>query len=158
QPESRYAFLLMPKRSNDFQRLIARIYEQLTDNGRVRESVMLKEKHSRRTREVDVFVESTVAGSAIRIAVECRDHSRKSDMTWIDQLIGKYSDLPVNHVIAVSRKAFSKNAAARAKANNIEVRTLNQAMETDWPTELARIGVGSVNLAVSAKSLCIESE
>jgi hypothetical protein len=36
------------------------------------------------------------------MAVECRDYTRQQNIQWVDQLIGKYKDLKVNKIIAVS--------------------------------------------------------
>ena len=72
----------------------------------------------------------------MRIAIECRDHRRGSDLKWIDELIGKYNSLPVDRIVAVSRQGFSKSALAKADAHRIETRTLKAAMDADWPEEL----------------------
>ncbi|MCP3943531.1 MAG: hypothetical protein GY710_18925 [Desulfobacteraceae bacterium] len=75
----------MPKRSNDFQKLVLRIYSALSGaNSSVEESVLLSEKNSSAKREVDVLVTSTVAGHNVRVAVEARDYSAKQDITWVD--------------------------------------------------------------------------
>jgi hypothetical protein len=129
----------MPKRSNDFQRLIKRIYEQLMPMGAtVTESAMLNETTSDLRREVDVLIELPLPGvdTPTRIAIECRDHVRQSDVSWIDALQGKYRDLPVHRVIAVSRQTFTPGAARKAHRCRIETRTLKDALATDWPEEL----------------------
>jgi hypothetical protein len=137
----------MPKRSNDFQRLIRRIYEQLFSTAaKVIESAMLTDLNSGEKREIDILVEVPTPGTdtPTRIAIECRDHERASDVTWIDSLVGKYRDLPVNRVIAVSRKAFTKSAARKAQRNNIETRTLAEALATDWPEDLFSVDFSNV--------------
>ncbi len=122
----------MPKRSNEFQSLIALIEETIAPEGvAVTESkeVISTEGTSR---EVDVAIEGTVAGHDILIGVECRDHRRKADITWIDQLVGKYQGLPVNKIIAVSKSGFSKNAAEAAKRNNIDTLDISEARNLRW--------------------------
>jgi hypothetical protein len=138
----------MPRRSNEFQKLIHLIYQQLAPTASVNESVFLNERLTGTPREVDVLVEGVFAGSPIRLAIECRDHSRPSDIEWIDTLIGKYRDLPVDRVIAVSDSGFSATARDKALANDIEPRTVVDAMDTDWPAELKRLGIGLVTLQV----------
>src|SRR5574337_1919054 len=83
--------LRMPARTNEFQQLVRRIYEQLVPAGAtVTESAFLTERDSSSSREVDILVEFRLADTVIRLAVERRDRYRASDIEWIDQLIGKY--------------------------------------------------------------------
>lgn len=139
----------MPKRSNDFQRLMLRIYEQLAPSGAtVRESAILTEA-SGTQREVDILIEHVVADTRIAVAVECRDRARVSDIEWVDQLIGKYRDLDVHKVIAVASFGFSPAATAKAAAARIDCRSLEDALDSDWPAELDRIGVGLVTLVLT---------
>lgn len=129
----------MPKRSNDFQRLVKRIYEQLDSfSAKITESALLAEIGTNDLREVDVLIEYTMPGMSrpTRVAIECRDHGRASDKIWIDGLIGKYGTLPVDRVIAVSRKPFTAGAKGKAERAKIEVRTLAAALDTDWPHDL----------------------
>jgi hypothetical protein len=130
----------MPRRSNDFQRLIRHIFQQMAPAGaRVTESALLPERTSSVTREIDVLIQHEVAGVEVAIAVECRDHARGTDVQWIDALIGKYGDLAIDRIVAVARKRFSKAAAAKAAAHRIETRTLRAALDTDWPSELDHV-------------------
>ena len=99
----------MPKRTNEFQRIVAYIYSQIVPTGgRVTESAFLREDGTGQPREVDVLVEHNIAGHDISIAVECRDYTRDQNLEWIDNLIGKYSRLKVSHVVAVSSSPFSE--------------------------------------------------
>jgi hypothetical protein len=130
----------MPRRSNEFQRLVRVIYEQLVPEGAtVRESALVKERDSEVLREVDILIELPVADVTVRLAVECRDHSRPADIGWIDELIGKYRDLPIDRVIAVSRLGFYGTVEEKAAANRIVTRSLSNALSSDWPTELATL-------------------
>jgi hypothetical protein len=127
----------VPKRSNDFQRLVRRIYSQTRTRGAVvTESVMVTPTGSGKPREVDILIEGHVNDVAIRVAVECRDHKRPATIEWIDGLIGKYCNLPIDRVIAVSRCGFTKEALQKAASNQIQTRSLREALETEWPETL----------------------
>ena len=140
----------MPRRSNDFQRMIAEIYRQLAPTGaRVSESALVRELSSGSYREVDVLIEHVVVDTDVVIAVECRDRRRPSDLVWIDELIGKYAHLPVDRVIAVSRSGFSDAARQKAKASRIELRTLDECTRADWPHELQFAAIGRLDVNVS---------
>lgn len=105
----------MPKRTNASEKLIAKIYDQLsTPDEKVVESAILKERGNGAEREVDILLQKDIFGTPIRIAVECRGRTNKDDIQWIDGLIGKYRDLPIDKVIAVSKSGFSKSATEKA--------------------------------------------
>jgi hypothetical protein len=131
----------MPQRSNAFQRLIRRIYEQIKPEGAtLTESAILIELDTGLKREVDVLLELVpVADTPVRIGIECRDRTRKADVGWIDDLIGTYQRLPVDKVIAVSRSGFTPGAILKARMNSIEIRTLAQALDANWPDEFESI-------------------
>lgn len=133
----------MSKQTNAFQKAIFFIHEQLKDTkAKVTESVELCENNITPPikREIDVLIEKTENKKTFRIAIECRDRSSKDDITWIDSLIGKYKNLPVNRVIAVSRSGFSKSAELKAKAEKIELRTTNEVIATNWKEEFIKLG------------------
>lgn len=120
----------MPKRTNEFQKLIAAIESQLAPIGAVvTESKLLKERWSNTEREIDVAIETTIGQHVVLIAIECRDHKRPADIDWIDALIGKYRDLPVEKKVAVSRSGFTRGAIEKARQVNITTVTLEDAIE-----------------------------
>ncbi|ANV91139.1 hypothetical protein AWQ24_11125 [Picosynechococcus sp. PCC 8807] len=138
----------MPKRSNQFQKLVTYIAEQVAPVGAtVQESAELYEKglDAKVSREVDVLIEANGGMATIRIALECRDRSRKDDIQWIDDLIGKYQNLEVNQVIAVSSSGFSQTAQQKAEFNRIVTMSLEEASETNWPEQFVKLGIGMVN-------------
>ena len=127
----------MPKRTNEFQQIVLRIHAALAGTAAtVEESVLLKEKNSDATREVDVLVSTSAAGHLIKVAVECRDNARDQDITWVDCLVGKYINLDVQKVVAVSHTDYSATAAQKAAQHNIELLTLKEAQGTDWASKV----------------------
>jgi hypothetical protein len=123
----------MPKRTNEFQRLITLIEGQLAPIGAtVEESAMLSDACSGQQREVDILIRCPVGQRLMSVAIECRDHRRKADTTWMEQLRGKFESLPIDRLVAVSRCGFSANATARAKLWNIETIALESATKLNW--------------------------
>lgn len=119
--------------------LVAAIERELAANGaRVTESAELEEYEGSTTREIDVLIEAEVNRIPIRIALECREHARKQDKTWIDQLIGKYRDIPVSQVVAVSKSGFTAGAMEKARAVGIMAVPFAVALDRQWPKELVR--------------------
>jgi len=137
----------MPKRSNDFQKLIKLIESQLAEeNITVTESKLLEDKRNGVQREVDILIETKVSEHPVNIAIECRDHKRKPGMQWIDSLIGRYKYLPIHKVIAVSRSGFTDTAYQAARESNIELLTLEKAIEEDWVRDVKNIDAMYITL------------
>jgi hypothetical protein len=123
----------MPKRSNDFQRLILLIERQLAPNGaRVVESRLISDSRENVEREIDVAIEIPAGGRTLLVAVECIEHGRKADIQWIDKLIGKYRDLPVAGIIAVSKSGFTESARRKAELHHINAISFADAEKIDW--------------------------
>ena len=147
----------MPKRSNDFQRLVKLIHDAIAtiEGATVTESAMLSESDGT-LREVDILLERRIADVQIRIAIECRDRSRKSDVDWIDGLIGKFRSLKVEKVIAVCRRGFSAAATTKANANNIELRTLEQSLKHEWKEEFLKLGFAAFEFTPQLRAVEIK--
>ena len=122
---------------------MAFVAEQLAPLGaRVVESAELPERSLPEVRrEVDTLVECRSGDRLIRTAFEARDRSRRSDIQWIDELIGKYRDLDVDSVVAVSASGFSDSAQQKARAHNIELMSYAEASEADWSERFVALGV-----------------
>lgn len=135
----------MPRRSNDFQKLIAFIETQLAPAGAtVTESAMVETLDGKDLREIDVLIKGTLGHHEVCIALECRDRKRRADVTWIEQLEGKYRYLPIDRVIAVSRSGFTEGAKRRAQTANISTLALEEAVGLDWTEEFSRWAVGLI--------------
>lgn len=132
----------MPKRTNEFQSLIAFIETKLASAGvKVTESAELEEYKGSSLREVDILIEAEVNGHPLKIALECRDRRKPQDKEWIDGLIGKYRDLKISQVVAVSKSGFTKGALDKAAEVGIRTLTLQEAQEADWPEEFRKLFV-----------------
>lgn len=122
----------MPQRTNDFQELIALIHRQLAPAGAtVAESAIREDAVTHHGREIDITIEHELVGYPITLAIECRDHERPQDVTWIEGLIGKYLH-QVAHVIAVSSSGFTDQALEKAKAVGITTMAIEEAQDTNW--------------------------
>ncbi|MBU1361462.1 MAG: hypothetical protein KKC85_04900 [Gammaproteobacteria bacterium] len=131
---------LMPRRSNEFQRLIYAIRINLADGAKVTESKLLRDRLTKGLREVDVCIESSVGGTPVRVCVECRDHARPADVGWVDAMKEKHSRLPTNALILASRKGFTPEARRAATLYDMETVALDDIDEERFP---AMFGIGS---------------
>lgn len=123
----------MSKKTNNFQKLAAHIQVALAalTGSVVYESYEMIDRNGIK-REIDILVVGKISGYEIKIALECREYSRTQNVTWIDQIIGKYKDLDINKVIAISNTDFSESAIQKAEQNRIELQTLKQAESIEW--------------------------
>ncbi len=120
------------KTTNEFQRLILMIHQQLAPTGAVvTESNVVKDPATGVLREADVTIEYEVAGYQIQVVIECRDRSRAATVEWIDQLAGKYGS-NASKVVAISRSGFTHQALVLAAAKGIVTLSASKAVATDW--------------------------
>lgn len=133
----------MPKRSNQFQRLVLLINSCLAGDAQVIESAMLKDKITGESREVDVLISTNVSGYIVDIAVEVVARGRKADTPWVESMYSKHSSLPTNKLILVSEKGFTLPALKKAKFYGIEAVTIESALAADWgiAIELTTTGI-----------------
>ena len=126
----------MPPRSNDFQRVIFMIQQDLAPNSAVRESASLADIHTGTLREVDIVIETQVATYPVIISVECRDQARPQNVAWIDEMDSKHRSLPTNQLVLVSSSGFTPAAVKKAKACNIEL-VVPKELSGDQATAIA---------------------
>lgn len=126
----------MPKRTNDFQRLIRMLTQLLGDGAVIEESKMLTDLVSGEQREVDIYAEGTLAGQTVSIGIECRDQRRKQAVGWIEEMRTKHERLPVDRLILVSSSGFTDGAIA--KANTYGIKTIaTTRTDVDLAAEVA---------------------
>lgn len=146
----------MPQRTNPFQELVASIMSVFTmPEYKVEESVLVRNEKTGAVRELDVLITS-ITDPRDRILVECRDHQRKQDVEWIDQLEGKAKRLGLSRVVAVSSSGFYKTAAAEARDRGIEPLHLKEAKSRDWRTW--RWGLPEFGLNVRYSPVIVDTE
>jgi hypothetical protein len=113
----------MPRRSNEFQHLVAMLTALSSNGAAVHESVELMEIASTETREVDVVAIGEVAGHQTVVCIECRDWKRPQTVEWVEQARTKFDDLGANVKVLVSSSGFTKSALAKAARYGIKTIT-----------------------------------
>lgn len=122
----------MPKRTNDFQRLIYLIHHQLMGEATVTESKFLYDSAADTNREVDIVIELQAGEYPVIIGVECQGRGRVASVEWVEQMAMKHETLPTNKLILVSQSGFTTAARNKARACGIEAMTLNKAIRANW--------------------------
>ena len=117
----------MPKRSNEFQKLVYLVRVNLSAGATVTESKLLRDRITGQEREVDVCVEGIVGGTPVNVCLECRDTARKADVGWVEQM----ERLRMNALILASRSGFTKGAQEVARQYGIEAISLDKVDQAD---------------------------
>jgi hypothetical protein len=106
----------MPARTNEFQEMVALLTNVMRedDSMTVTPSAMLPDIVTGTLREVDICVETQVAGYKVVVGIECRDHKRPQTVAWVEEMHTKHEALQVNATTLVSSSGFSEEAGMKA--------------------------------------------
>jgi hypothetical protein len=110
---------------------------------------MLPDRRSGAPVEVDVVVEGQVGGAALVVGLEVTSGGRRATVEWVNEMLGKHQDLPIDKTVLVSRTGFTQRALAKANAHGAEALSLTDASARDWAvwlTDLAALRVGEFTL------------
>jgi len=121
----------MPKRSNDFQRLVYLVRLNLAEGAEVAESTMMRDRLTKRFREVDVVIKGRVGSQPVVVCIECRDQKRVADVGWVDAMKAKHERLNTHALLLASSKGFTKEAEDVARKYGIELFTLEKQEGAD---------------------------
>ncbi len=92
--------------------------------------------NKKRKRQVDV----TIRRDGIVTHVECRAHSARQDVKWIEELMGRRESLGADSMIAVSASGFTEGARKKAARYGIMLRTMSSLTDKEilsWAKRLA---------------------
>lgn len=89
-------------------------------------SAMLTDIITGQPREVDISVETKVAGHTVIVGIECRDWKRPQSVQWVEEINAKHLALPVQLTVLVSSSGFAKSALKKAEHYSIKTITPGQ--------------------------------
>lgn len=136
----------MPKRSNPFQQLVRLLHERLDDSWSVTESKMFQDSLTGEEREVDIVLESSVGTYKVIVSIECRDHKRKADVSWIESMVQKHHSLPTSKLVLWSASGFSKAALKKAEILKTDTHSGGSIESINWAILANQLKSGSVKL------------
>lgn len=132
----------MPKRTNEFQQLIALIEKLLADgSAKVTESKELRDNIIDKLREVDIVIERSDGIRDIIISVECTggNSTRRATVEWVERMWGKHQSLPTNKLILVSKSGFTASAKKKAEWWYIDAIDIDEAKTLNWNSVVKNI-------------------
>lgn len=151
----------MAKQSNEFQRKVLKIERLLKDEGfEITESKYLSEKGLNNIRETDVHLVGKISNGRfpVHVAIEAREHHKVQDITWIDSLIGKYTNLKPIIIVAVSDVGFSEPAMKKAESEGIKCIILEHIDETEWRQLVKNVYLKFIKVDVILTGASVETK
>lgn len=145
---ARYA-CFVPARTNPRQRVVALVKEHYAGpDDVVTESKFLMDKATGDQREVDIVIESNVAGDEVVISVEVIAHERRASVTWAEQTIKKHEHLPTNLLILVSWSGFSPRALRKiaSEGGHVVAVTPEQVVDDGVPRRMPQLWADQMEL------------
>jgi hypothetical protein len=126
----------MPKRTNDYQKLILAINKHfVSKSATVTESAMLYDASTEQYREIDILIEDNIGGIKVRVVVECTAVKRPLTVAKLDEIIAKHKDCGVNKTVIVSKSGFANTTTIKAQKIGVELITYEASIQKDWPAE-----------------------
>lgn len=120
---------IMSKASKKFEQQIARIHQlleqteaEVTWNDRIPDP-----DNPRQPRQIDI----TIRNLGHLTLVECRIHSKKQDVKWIEEMMGRRISLKADAIIAVSASGFTSGAIKKAKRQGVILRDMISLTEDE---------------------------
>jgi hypothetical protein len=103
-----------------FERQIEKYFKDAFPDASVEFSKKVKDVHTGRKRQADVWVEATqLGGSKVKVLVSCKDHKRPLGVGAVETFVGEVESLGADAGVLWSRSGFRKPAVEKAKAKNI---------------------------------------
>ncbi len=100
----------------------------------------MRDRLTKRFREVDVVIDGKVGSQRVVVSVECRDHQRVADVTWVDTMKAKHDRLDTHALLLASRSGFTPEARDVASKYGIELFTLEDIDDAKIPAMLGPNG------------------
>lgn len=122
----------MPKRTNEFQRLVKWLHEQIDKNWEVTESETLTHRLTEKGREVDIVCRYRLGPHEVIVSIECTDTGRKADSAWVESMAKKHEHLPTSKLILWSGNGFYKPALELAEKLGIETVSQDGRITEEW--------------------------
>lgn len=123
----------MPKRTNEFQKLVLLVNEHLSPlSATVTESKMLWERESNIEREIDILIENNIDPYSTLIGIECTAQSRKVSVNQLAAFLEKHKNVGIHKTVVVAKNGFSKPAINFAENRHVELITFDGAFDKDW--------------------------
>lgn len=130
----------MSKRSKPLQDLLDLLEMHLAPaGGKVIPAKTLRDVRTGEDRAVDIVIEAKAGLLPVTVGIEVNQQKRKATRPWVESMLEKHRNLPVDKTCLVSVPGFFKPAVKKARASDIRILTVQQAAYIDWQAEIDSI-------------------
>src|SRR5690606_12257448 len=88
---------------------------------------------SEQEREIDIYIEDSIAGYKLKLGIECTTLKSKVGVQVLDVITAKHKAVGINKTIVVSKHGFTETAQKQAQSEGVELITYEAAANRDWP-------------------------
>ncbi|MFC2175339.1 restriction endonuclease [Bacteroidota bacterium] len=146
------------KKGELFEAVVDIVHQALRDNPNTTIHRRHKlENTSGAKREIDVLIKSKLNGMDINIAIECKNHNRKTSVNHIESFKAKCDRIPaINKRIFVSKLGYQSDAINAAREFGIELHTLEEFTSQQVSNWLSTSIFHPVEISPSALGLSVK--
>lgn len=109
----------MAKASEELERLVQRIQQELAPNAEVIHNVKMQGRRSKVKRQIDVLVTEKIGQYEINIIIDCKDYKNPIDVKGVEEFYGLLEDVGGQKGVLVCPKGFSE--AAKVRATDLQI-------------------------------------
>jgi len=112
---------------SEYENEVFEILGSYYPNSTIKKDYKKTGKYSQRKRQIDIYIETEIAGNDIIIVVDCKHYNKKIDVKTVESFIAMADDLQSDIALMISEKGYTKTALKRAHYNpkHIELDILN---------------------------------
>lgn len=125
-------------RWREFERLIARIHNQLYPNGVVQHNEHIVGVSGQK-RQFDVTIRCKLGPHETLTVVDCKKHKAPVDIGYIEQFRVQANDVKADMAVIVSTSGFTRGAIAQATTLNVRLLTFEDASTFDWKNLFGKV-------------------
>jgi hypothetical protein len=128
------------KKGDDYEKFVGTVYEAILvaeQRTTGMKPILLKKKHKITSRdttsaEIDIYWEYTMAGITHKVAIECKNHSKRIDLPKIRDFASKIEGLSGIKGVMVTPVGFTPQLITKANSHHIDLIVIREPKPTDW--------------------------
>ncbi|MBX7112343.1 MAG: restriction endonuclease [Dehalococcoidia bacterium] len=104
---------------------------------RVEYDARIRDRTTGKMRQVDIAVWQSSHHGEMLYAIDCKDYSRPVNVEIVEQIAQKALDIKADRAAIVSRRGFTTSAREKGRHLNVDLLTVTELEETEWPAWMA---------------------
>ena len=109
----------------EYEEAVAELYEQIDDFGHVSRNVMMPDKITGQSRQIDVLIELNAKGHSIKIVVDAKFLSVPADVRDVESVLALANAVGANKAVIVAANGWTEPAKKKADHAGCDFRLLS---------------------------------